>query len=133
AYGAEPRRWPGGERSAAQGLLSVSAEARARLAAAAALDALLDQAADRPLAGGGALEEARLARLSARSTAAPQTALRESRQPRDRGLWVKAAGLAAAALIGFIVSWTQLVDMGPASTSTLSTTTSFDVAEDLSW
>ena len=52
---------------------------------------------------------------------------------RDRGLWVKAAGLAAAALIGFIVSWTQLVDMGPASTSTLSTTTSFDVAEDLSW
>jgi hypothetical protein len=45
AYGAEPRRWPPAERAAAQAFLAVSAEARGRLAAAAALDALLDQAA----------------------------------------------------------------------------------------
>jgi hypothetical protein len=54
-------------------------------------------------------------------------------RPSDRGLWVKVAGLAAAALIGFVVSWTQLVDFGPASTTSLSAASSFDVAEDLSW
>jgi hypothetical protein len=128
AYGAEPRRWPSGERGAAQALLEVSAEARARLAAAAALDALLDQAAGAE----APCDEAAFARLSAEITATAQAPLGTSHRPGERGLWVKAASLAAAALIGFVVSWTQLVDFGPASTN-LSTTTSFDVAEDLSW
>jgi hypothetical protein len=129
AYGAEPRRWPSGERGAAQALLDVSAEARARLAAAAALDALLDQAA----AAEAPRDEAAFARLSAEITATAQAPLGTGYRPSDRSIWVKAASLAAAALIGFVVSWTQLVDFGPASIASLSTTTSFDVAEALSW
>lgn len=45
-YGAAPRRWPVDERAEALALLDRSAEARARLDAAQALDALLDQAPD---------------------------------------------------------------------------------------
>lgn len=45
-YGAAPRRWPVDERAEALALLDRSAAARARLDAARALDALLDQAPD---------------------------------------------------------------------------------------
>ncbi len=44
AYGAEPRRWPAADRSAAERLVAGSAEARAVVAAAARLDRLLDLA-----------------------------------------------------------------------------------------
>jgi hypothetical protein len=43
AYGAIPARWPSGERDAALALLAGSPEARARRAAAAQLDGLLDR------------------------------------------------------------------------------------------
>lgn len=46
AYGGEPGRWPARERAAALALLARSAEARARHASAAVLDALLDLAAE---------------------------------------------------------------------------------------
>lgn len=41
AYGADPRRWPQAERAAAEALLAGSADARARVEAAAELDGLL--------------------------------------------------------------------------------------------
>lgn len=44
AYGASPARWPEAERSAAEALLAVSAEARALVEEAGRFDALLDMA-----------------------------------------------------------------------------------------
>jgi hypothetical protein len=44
AYGASPQRWPDDERAAAEALVAVSAEARALLADAAALDGVLARA-----------------------------------------------------------------------------------------
>ena len=44
AYGASPMRWPVAERSAAEALLAVSAEARALLADARMLDGMLASA-----------------------------------------------------------------------------------------
>ena len=46
AYGAEPRRWPAAERSAALAFASADAAAAALLRDAAALDALLDAFAE---------------------------------------------------------------------------------------
>jgi hypothetical protein len=126
AYGAEPRRWPPGERVRAEEVLARSAEARALLAEAAAFDALLDEAA-RPVTPASDAEA-----LIARITATPQMQL-GGHSRSQRSVWVKAAGLAAAALIGFVVSWTQLVDLGLASTTSANATAPFEVAEDLSW
>ncbi|MEQ8326784.1 hypothetical protein [Parvibaculum sp.] len=44
AYGASPRRWPDDERASAEALVAASAEARALLAEAAALDGVLARA-----------------------------------------------------------------------------------------
>jgi hypothetical protein len=126
AYGAEPRRWPPGERADAEELLARSPEARALLAEAAAIDALLDEAAEPVMPARDA--EALIAGI----TATPQIQL-GGHSPSQRSIWVKATGLAAAALIGFVVSWTQLVDMGTAPTTSTSAMGSFELAEDLSW
>ncbi len=89
AYGAEPRRWPADRRAAAEALLARSSDARALLAAARRLDALLDTAPAEPAP----------AHLIGRVlAAAPQP------RPRRDGWfagWLKpAAGIAFAAVLG---------------------------------
>ena len=49
AYGANPDRWPGSERAAAQGYLASSATARQLVAAAAGVDHVLAMAAATPI------------------------------------------------------------------------------------
>jgi hypothetical protein len=103
AYGAAPRRWPAEERSDAERLLASSAEAKILSREAAALDALLDQA-PRP-----ALPRIEAAALAAGISARPQAPARRRLQDM---IWLRAVGLAAAALIGFVVGTTQLADLG---------------------
>jgi hypothetical protein len=81
AYGADPRRWPGGERAGAQAFAAADAGAPALLAAAADLDGLI--LGGGPAPAGDRLREAIIA--SARI-----------RPIRRRTLWWAGAGLGAA-------------------------------------
>lgn len=108
AYGADPTRWPAGERSRGEALLARSDRARRLLAEAQALDALL-MADAKPAA-----DERLAAAVIARATAEPQE--RRPVQPREfrldwslSRLWPQAVGLAAAAVLGFVVGWTDLL------------------------
>jgi hypothetical protein len=104
AYGADHRRWPEAERSAALALQARMPALRDESGDAAALDAVLDRwtvAAPR-------LDPAALA---ARISATPQR--RHEPQPVSRFrwprlVWPNAAGLAAAAVAGFLVGWSHL-------------------------
>ncbi len=66
AYGADPARWPPGQRGRAEALLARSAPARALLAEAQAFDSLLMADAKPPA------DERLAAAIVARATAAPQ-------------------------------------------------------------
>ncbi|MEN3975166.1 hypothetical protein [Emcibacter sp. SYSU 3D8] len=102
AWGADPGRWPGERREAAEALLAVSDEARRLLAEEAAFDGLLAGAP--PAAPSAALLDSVLA--------IPRTA----RQTRKAGSWrfgflpvlPRFAGLAAAAMLGFYIGTTSL-------------------------
>jgi len=108
AYGADPGRWPPGRRRRAEALLARSAKARTLLAEAQALDSLL-LADGKPPA-----DEQLAAAVIARAMAMPQ-----ERAPApvraftlDWSLsrrWPQAVGLAAAAVLGFVVGWTDLL------------------------
>ena len=108
AYGADPARWPPGQRGRAEALLARSTGARTLLAEAQRLDALL--AADvKPPA-----DEQLAAAIIARATSAPQD--RQPAPAREIGigwplsrLWPQAVGLAAAAVLGFVIGWTDLL------------------------
>ena len=128
AYGAEPGRWPAEERAGAQALLGRSDEARALQREAATLDALLDQA-PRP-----ALPRLAAAALAARITARPQEPARSQGTIRplwrpQETVWLRAVGLAAAAIIGFVVGTTQLADIDEPAPSPAP----IDVAEISPW
>jgi hypothetical protein len=103
AYGADSGRWPDAERAGALALLAQSGEARLHRDQAKRLDALLDGAA-------GLIE----LRLSAEGIAAGvSAATRNVRMLPKRDLrpsfgWPGLAGLAAAALAGFVVGWLGL-------------------------
>jgi len=110
AYGADPARWPPGQRGRAAALLAHSARARALLAEAQAFDALLMADAKPPA------DEQLAAAIIARSTARPQERSLAAVPARAIGvewslarLWPQALGLAAAAVIGFVVGWTDLL------------------------
>jgi len=108
AYGANPAHWPPDERAAAEALCGRSAEARAALAEARRLDRLLAVDA---LAGP---DDALTASIIARTTAVPQERPAIARATDVSGwsmppLWQPAAGLLAAALIGFVVGWANLL------------------------
>ena len=108
AYGADPARWPPGQRSRAADLLARSAKARTLLAEARAFDSLLMADAKPPA------DEQLAAAIVARATAAPQ-----ERAPAPARaivldwslarLWPQAVGLAAAAVLGFVIGWTDLL------------------------
>jgi hypothetical protein len=66
--------------------------------------------------------------LAARITARPQEAYRRHGRFQDM-LWLRAVGLAAAALIGFVVGTTQLTDIGDSSASAAP----IDVADVAPW
>ena len=125
AYGADPRRWPPDERAEAEALLARSPEAAALQRPAAALDALLDRA---PAPAAPRLEAATLA---ARISLAPQERSRHYRfllRSQDK-FWIRAVGLAAAAIIGFVVGTTQMADLGEPANSPAP----LDVAEISPW
>ena len=122
AYGAEPGRWPAQERAEAQALLATSAEAAALREAAARLDALLD------LAPAPAPARLSVSALAERVTRQAQERIAPYR-PLTDWLWVRAAGLAAAAIIGFVVGATQLTGVGDST----ATTTPIDVADISPW
>jgi len=95
AYGADPARWPADERAAAEALLASSPELRARVTAAAQLDALLDvmPAVSEPSA---ALRE----RVLASATPPPVSAMRSpARRSPVRYLVAAALPLAAGVLL----------------------------------
>jgi hypothetical protein len=108
AYGADPARWPPGQRSRADALLARSTRARTLLAEARAFDSLL-MADAKPPAG---------ERLAAAIVARTIDAVQESPLTPARAialdwslvrLWPQAVGLAAAAVLGFVVGWTDLL------------------------
>jgi hypothetical protein len=108
AYGADPGRWPPGQRTRAEALLARSAKARTLLAEAQAFDTLL-MADAKPSA-----DEQLAAAIIARATAAPQErAAAATRAIRVEWslvrLWPQAVGLAAAAVLGFVIGWTDLL------------------------
>jgi hypothetical protein len=105
AYGASLARWPEGEREAALALIAQSAQARAAVAAASALDASID-AYENP-----AEHAINPLKLIAAITAHPQDG---AQRPQARAAaritigWPNLAGLAAAAVAGFLVGWSGL-------------------------
>jgi hypothetical protein len=110
AYGADPGRWPVGQRGRAQTLLARSPKARALLAEAQALDAVLLADAKPPA------DDQLAAAIIARATALPQEPAPASVPPRAivldwsfARLWPQAAALAAAAVLGFVIGWTDLL------------------------
>lgn len=115
AYGADPERWPTDERAAALLLVASSAEAREYLRSAERLDALLDQAPLRPVV---TIDPAAMAARITR-TPARQPVVRPSRGISSwLGFgWPNLAALAAAAIVGFMIGWTDL-------NSTMASTTS---------
>ncbi len=108
AYGADPARWPPGQRGRAEALLARSTGARTLLAEAQRLDALLEADVKPPA------DEQLAAAIIARATSAPQ-----ERAPAPARaialdwslsrLWPQAVGLAAAAVLGFVIGWTDLL------------------------
>ena len=103
ANGGDPARWPAAERAAAAAFARTAPEAAALLAAARALDAALDRVP-------AAAPELDPVAVAAVASAAPQ---RRPAQPRSRGwgfgfAWPNLAGLAAAAVVGFVVGWSGI-------------------------
>jgi len=129
AYGADPERWPAAERSAAEALLAASAEARAALADTRGIDRLLDEL-PRPLT------ELDAGVVAARAIARSQDTARGQGGAARRGwLWLAPSltGLAAAALAGFLIGWTEIdaAVIADPDTDYSGYVASLDVEEDL--
>ena len=108
AYGADPARWPPGQRGRAEALLARSPTARALLAEAQVFDSLLLADAKPPA------DEQLVAAIMARTIDVPQE--RAPAPARGVGLerslprlWPQAVGLAAAAVLGLVVGWADLL------------------------
>lgn len=97
AYGAAPQRWPAAERDAILALVATDASLAQALAEARALDGLLDDAPAPPAMMVNPIAIAAAARSGGRSTAAAPAV---AAGPRLR--W-RIAGMAAAAVLGFVV------------------------------
>lgn len=107
AYGADPRRWPDAERTAALALLARSPDVHARADAARGLDAALDRVrADVPTAAA-----ARVAAWIDRSVAAARAAGWDVPDIRwgaflwnaTAATWPRAAALVGVAMLGIVV------------------------------
>lgn len=82
AFGASPERWPEAERRAAEALVARSADARALVAEARELDAMLDMA---PAAEASPLLAARILAARPLSSARPASAASGARRPANAG------------------------------------------------
>ena len=110
AYGADPARWPPGQRGRAEALLARSPAARALLAEAQAFDALLLVDAKPPA------DEQLAVAIIARMIDVPQErgpVIAPARAiPLEWSLsrlWPQAVGLAAAAVLGLVAGWADLL------------------------
>lgn len=113
AYGADPSRWPAGERAAAEGLLRGSTEARAMQTQAATLDTALDHWQAPPT------DPWLVQRIVAKARSTPQR--RPSLFERlgiflPGPVWPQLAGLAGALLIGFVIGMSDIVQADAADT-----------------
>ena len=118
AYGADPARWPEAERDAALALIEESAIARGALAEARALDALLAQDPAPPTLSFDAATLARRVTSEARFRPKPHNSVEMESRWRLTFGWINFAGLAAAAIVGFVVGWSNPdvgFGLGPAS------------------
>ena len=129
AYGGDPLRWPDDRRRAAQALLERSDRARVLLAEARRLDAALS--ADKLPSADERLASLIVARATALPQERPQTATGGSglgwSLPR---LWPQAVGLAAAAVLGVVVGWTDLLPPGIGGGDEVDLTDFFDAGGD---
>lgn len=130
AYGGDQRRWPDAERSAALALLLRTPELRDEAGRAAALDAALD----RWTSPAPHIDPAALA---ARVSATPQQRAKPRVVSRFRWpsfVWPNAAGLAAAALAGFLVGWSHPdTDLQTAQADSIEGQVIASVIEDATW
>lgn len=105
AYGADHRRWPEAERAIALALLQRLPELRVEFDRMAALDATLDRwPSPAPRIDAAALA----ARISATPQHRPTVVAKAWRFRWPDFAWPNAAGLAAAAVAGFLVGWSHL-------------------------
>jgi hypothetical protein len=108
AYGADPARWPPGRRGRAEALLARSTAARDLLAEAQAFDSLLTTDV-KPLAD-ERLTAAIIARtIGVAQERAPAPARAIALDWSLSRLWPQAVGLAAAAVLGFVIGWADLL------------------------
>jgi hypothetical protein len=98
AYGADPARWPAAERDALRAMIAAEPALAAARDAARRLDAAL-----------GVLPPPPALALNPVAIAAAARRLRGGAAPARR-LWARAAGLAAAALVGVWVGWSGIVN-----------------------
>ncbi|MGE0163633.1 MAG: hypothetical protein AB7S71_10905 [Dongiaceae bacterium] len=129
AYGADPERWPAGQRARAEALLARSAKARNLLVQGRTLDAWLR--ADAPAAADERLAAAIIAGA---------TSIRQERSPGPASgfdlswplprLWPQALGLAAAAVLGLIVGWTDALPPALGGAETIDLADFLDAGDD---
>ena len=111
AYGADPARWPPGRRARAEGMLARSSAARALLAETQAFDSLLMADAKPP--ADDRLAATIIARtMGVAQERAPTPARAITLDWSLARLWPQAVGLAAAAVLGFVIGWTDLLPEG---------------------
>lgn len=130
AYGAAPEKWPDGERTAALAMLDRDPALRAELRQMATLDAALDRWPN----PAPALDPVALA---AHVSATPRPrVVAAARRPFFRFpvfAWPNAAGLAAAALAGFLVGWAGLDADYTSQTDSIDRQIVASVVEDATW
>jgi hypothetical protein len=130
AYGAAPEKWPQAERAEALAMLEHTPALRAELTQMAALDATLDRwPCPAPQLDAVA--------LAAHVSAAPRPRVAAHR-PLFRlpsfFAWPNAAGLAAAALAGFLVGWSGLdTEFGVTQTDSIDRQVVASLVEDATW
>jgi hypothetical protein len=128
AYGAAPGKWPDAERAAALALLERVPALRAELEQMAALDAALDRW---PCPAPQVDPVALAAHVSA--TPRPRAAPRRASWRFPVFAWPNAAGLAAAALAGFIIGWSGLDGDYAATQDSIDQQIVASVVEDATW
>lgn len=136
-FGSDRTRWPAPVRRDLAGLLAESAEAKARLREAEALDRLLDLAPP-PAIDTRALADRILAAAEAEVPAPAAEPARArvawavfGRRPSAEGQWPAAALLAASLVLGTVFGLTGTLDqaMGPLVTASSSYETDVDPAQ----
>lgn len=103
-YGADLNRWPGAKRAEAARLVDRSLEARRAFEEARSLDHLLDLI-DEPV-GADQIERSLAAAIA--RTSRPRPALRPTFAESLAHWWPRAAALATAAVVGFVVGSAML-------------------------